>query len=54
MTEVGLGANKESRESSKEQEVRVIQEWKRRKDEEQWKSAPSKAPLHSQESCVLS
>ena len=41
-------------ESSVQQEMREIEEWKRRRQTEQkWQRQPSKAPLDSQESCIV-
>ena len=39
---------------SVQQEKEAIQEWKRKRREARWASQPSKAPLDSQESCVVS
>ena len=37
------------------EEIRRIEEWKRRQQRDaRWASQPSKAPLHSQESCLVS
>ncbi|KAL6718880.1 hypothetical protein ACLMJK_003114 [Lecanora helva] len=43
----------EQEESSRQREIRAIQEWKRKRREDRWASQPSKAPLHSQESCLV-
>lgn len=46
--------DEEQDESSMQQEMRAIQQWKqKRKEARRWASQPSKAPLHSQESCVV-
>ena len=44
----------EQGQSSMEEEIRTIQEWKRKRKEARWASQPSRAPLHSQESCAVS
>ena len=46
--------NKLPSDSSVQEEMRQIQEWKRKRQTEQkWQKQPSKAPLDSQESCIV-
>ena len=47
-------ADEEEEEKLRQQEIKAIQDWKQKRKEAKWASQPSKAPLHSQESCSVS
>lgn len=49
-----LEIDEELDDSLRQQEIRAIQEWKQKRTQRRWAAQPSKAPLESQESCVIS
>ena len=52
--DVDVDEEREQEGLSRQQEIRAIQEWKQKRKEARWASQPSKAPLASQESCLVS